>query len=45
MTDTIMINYSERLETTNLEVITKRPVSKHLEERMVIGIFANIVEI
>jgi hypothetical protein len=32
-------------EACYLEVIAKRPVAKHLEERVMIRIFANIIEI
>lgn len=30
---------------TYLEVVSKRPVAEHLEERMVIGVLSNIIEI
>lgn len=33
------------MEDTNLEVVPERPVAKHLEERMVVRIFSDILKI
>jgi hypothetical protein len=33
------------LNNSNLEIVSKRPIAQHFEERMMINVFANIVQI